>query len=228
MNRTSFNHIVNKIAGFKDNKKLIVPQDKNYQKLRSFLSKCKQNIDTQLGKFSFSVVCEENNGYIFAPYEVLYFKQSGVYFLKNTQSALKELTTVSVDIRLQLNSWLQEANELFEKLVDANENSSKSVEDDVYKVGDIYAGTYGYSMVLAEFAKIIQVLPKSIKFAILDKKPSPNNHGDPSHYPVIPDLNKVLRVVMVRKPTNPNNGIDVKKTWMQKWDGKEIIEDHMD
>lgn len=41
MNRTSFNHIVNKIAGFKDNKKLIVPQDKNYQKLRSFLSKCK-------------------------------------------------------------------------------------------------------------------------------------------------------------------------------------------
>ena len=44
------------------------------------------------------------------------------------------------------------------------------------------------------------------------------------------DINYYAKVNFstIEKVVDAIDGIDVKKTWMQKWDGKEIIEDHMD
>lgn len=114
----------------------------------------------------------------------------------------------------------REANKLFDEITEKVEPSSN-----LYNIGDVYSGTWGYSMILAQFAVIIGLTPKSIKFQLVGKK---TVGGDSFRPNVVPDLNKKEKVVMVRMPQNPKWGVRVNDCYMTKWDGKPIKEDHLD
>ena len=97
-----------------------------------------------------------------------------------------------------------------------------------FKVGDVYAGTWGYSMTLAKFAVITQVLPKSLKFDILDKEVV--GRADPNGFMpyVVPNMHKKKKTVTVRAKIDSYGYIKVDDCLMKKWDGKPIQEDHLD
>ena len=114
---------------------------------------------------------------------------------------------------------LREANRLFNEITEPQVNAS------LYKVGDVYAGIWGYSMVLAKFAVIVGLTPKSIKFQVVDNKAVGGDNFRPK---VVPDMNKKEKLVTVRMPKDPKWGVRVDGCYMEKWDGKPIEEDHLD
>jgi len=115
------------------------------------------------------------------------------------------------------------------KLYDAIDDGVKQGADtSVYKVGEVWAGTYGYSMILAKFAILVAVLPKSLKFQLIGDKPAVPGPQDPADLPVVADPSKKGKVVVVRMPKDTKYGVRVDDTYMRPWDGKPIHEDHMD
>lgn len=101
---------------------------------------------------------------------------------------------------------------------------SKIAGVEEYKVGDVYAGTWGYSMTLAKFAVITQIMPKSIKFQIVGNKTVSGDNFMPK---VVPDMSVKKKVVMVRMPVG-RRYLKVDDCYMEKWDGKPIEENHLD
>ena len=113
---------------------------------------------------------------------------------------------------------MREAKKLF------NDIEESKTDENLYKNGDVYAGTWGYSMVLAKFAVIVGLTPKSIKFQIVGNK---KVGGDNFHPEVIPDFSKKTKIVTVRIPKDQKY-IKVDGCYMEKWNGKPIQEDHLD
>jgi hypothetical protein len=91
-----------------------------------------------------------------------------------------------------------------------------------FKVGDVYAGTWGYSMTLAKFAVITQVLPKSLKFDILENQTV--SSVDPNGFMprVVPNMHRKKKTVTVRAKIDSYGYIKVDGCLMKKWDGKPI------
>ena len=94
---------------------------------------------------------------------------------------------------------------------------------DFPEVGDIWAGTWGYSMRLATFAKVVGVTGKSVVFEILGNRVV---GGDSWRPLVMPNERDIEKRVTVRW----KNGsyLKVGHAYLSPWDGNPLQEDHLD
>lgn len=122
-------------------------------------------------------------------------------------------------------SMQNQAKKLYDNISD---DAKPAVDTSVYKVGEIWSGTWSYTMTLAKFAILVAVLPKSLKFQLIGKKCALPGQHSMANFPVTADPSKKGKVVTVRMPKDTKYGVRVDDVYMRPWDGKIIYEDHMD
>lgn len=96
------------------------------------------------------------------------------------------------------------------------------------KVGDILAGTWGYSMVIPAFYKVVKVTPKRLKLMEYDGRMISHDGFGQQGYEV-PDFTKERGEVLGRvKGDWIIVGSKYSTRLLQKWDGQPVWADYMD
>lgn len=102
------------------------------------------------------------------------------------------------------------------------------------KVGDILAGTWGYSMVIPEFFEVIGKTAKTLKVRRLEKEMlKPNAYGQQGYEVPAEPLRNDEREFEGTARLSIEGGLYVKmeyrtRVFVEKWNGRPIWADYMD
>ena len=107
-----------------------------------------------------------------------------------------------------------------------------SPEANPFKVGDILAGTWGYSMVIPRFVQVISVSPKSVRCREL-RKMGDNGFAGNGAYAEKDVFNERAVPFTSRVRWHKRNGVDEPyidngNCFLRKWDGKGLSYDYLD
>ena len=123
---------------------------------------------------------------------------------------------------------------IYEKLVIGNNLDNFENKDPnnptTWEEGDILAGTWGYSMIIPAFYKIVKKTPAGFNVVELSKKVVKGSYN--GQFEEVPDdskLEKDLKGKVIRCRIKKGNYVKVdNKVFVHLWDGKPVWGDDMD
>ena len=120
---------------------------------------------------------------------------------------------------------------ILEKFKVTSKNASDQKEEDLsdptyWEKGDILSGTFGYSMTIPIFYKIIKRTVKSFTLQKLAKKLVSGHYN--GSFEEIPDENKEAKSKPINARINKYNHVMADRVFLHKWDGKPVWGNDMD
>ena len=122
---------------------------------------------------------------------------------------------------------------IFEKLKlnkDIEIGADKKEDDPTtWDVGDILSGTFGYSMTIPVFFKVIKKTAKQFTVVKLSKKLASGHYN--GSFEEVPDESKLdqdLKRNQIRARINKRNHLVIDDVYVSLWDGKPVHGDDMD
>lgn len=113
------------------------------------------------------------------------------------------------------------------KNIEAPKDVDEINDPNYWEVGDILYGTWGYSMNIPIFYKILKRTAQSFTIVELPKK-LVSGHYNSYHFEEVPDENKPIKEKPKTVRIKKFGGLAVDRTYLRKWNGKPVAGDDMD